>query len=114
MDISSDDVYRREVGGRIVEARKQIGLTQRELAELIGASPRAMQGYEAGERIPYRKMPDIARVVNKPMAWLLHGDAAMIGMDEQLAALEKHVAELTSEVRAAIECGKRVLAQQSA
>lgn len=92
VDIS--DEYAVEVGDRIVRARKETGLTQVELAELTGASQRAMQGYENGERIPYRLMPDIARVVNKPMAWLLHGDRAMVGTDEQLARIEQKLDDL--------------------
>lgn len=93
------DQHALEVGDRIVRARKEINLTQVELAELVGASQRAMQGYENGERIPWRLMPDIARVVNKDMAWLLHGDRAMIGQDGQLARIEASLDELAKAVR---------------
>lgn len=80
--------YAAEVGARIVASRREVGLTQVELAELVGASQRAMQGYENGERVPYRLMAEIARIVNKPMAWLLHGDKAILDRDEQLTRIE--------------------------
>lgn len=100
---AADDLgYAREVGERIVQARKEANLTQTELAELVGSSPRAMQGYENGERVPYRKMADIARIVNKDMAWLLHGDRAMVGYDVQLRRIEERLDELTDLVREAL------------
>ena len=76
--------YALEVAGRIVAARKEAGLTQVELAELVDVSPRSMQGYENAEVIPYRKMTNIARVLNRPVEWLLHGEDAVLPSDEKL------------------------------
>lgn len=83
--------YALEVAARIVSARKEEGLTQVELAELIGVSNRSMQGYENAEVIPYRKMKDLARVLNRPVEWLLHGDDAVTPADERLEAIEKNI-----------------------
>ena len=78
-----------EIGQRIVLARRELGgMKQEELADLIGVSQRSMQAYESGEVVPYRKMKDLERVLRRPMAWLLHGDAAVESRDEQLAAIE--------------------------
>ena len=84
-----------EIGARIISARLELGgMKQEELAELIGVSQRSMQAYESGEVIPYRKMKDLERVLRRPMAWLLHGDEAVVGRDEQLAAIEAKLDQL--------------------
>lgn len=86
--------YALEVSERIVLARKEAGLTQVELAELIDVSQRSMQGYENAEVIPYRKMRDIARVLNKPVEWLLHGDEAVVPAEQRLEAIERQLQEV--------------------
>lgn len=89
------DVKAIEIGQRIVAARLELGgMKQEELAELIGVSQRSMQAYESGEVIPYRKMKDLERVLQRPMAWIIHGDEAVVGKDEQLARIESKLDEL--------------------
>lgn len=79
-----------QIGQRIVLARQELGgMKQEELAELVGVSQRSMQAYESGEVIPYRKMRDLERVLQRPMAWLLHGDRAVESRDEQLDRIER-------------------------
>ena len=39
-----------EIGKRIYERRKQLGITQEDLAELADATPQAVSNYERGER----------------------------------------------------------------
>jgi transcriptional regulator with XRE-family HTH domain len=62
------------IGRRIARARKERGLTQEELAALIGVSPRSIQGYEAGSVVPYRRLARLAAVCNRDIGWLLEGD----------------------------------------
>lgn len=40
------------VGNRIRQLRADLGLTQRELASMVGVLPSAIANYESGERIP--------------------------------------------------------------
>lgn len=61
------------IGERIAAARREAGLTQEELADAIGVSTRSLQGFELGERIPYRYMEKIATVTRREWEWLLHG-----------------------------------------
>lgn len=86
--------YAREVAARIVQARKELSLTQKELAELAGVSDRSMQGYENAEVVPYRRMRDLARVLNRPVEWLLHGDEAVTPSEKRLEALESKLDEI--------------------
>jgi transcriptional regulator with XRE-family HTH domain len=62
------------VGERIKQARQEAGLTQDDLAELVGVGMRQIQYYEAGDSDPYRKINKIAEVTNQSVGWLLHGD----------------------------------------
>lgn len=82
------------IGTRITQARlEQGGMSQAELAALLGLSERSIQAYETGEVIPYRQMRDLERVLKKPVAWFLHGEAALEARDSQFETI---VAMLTT------------------
>ena len=40
------------IGSRIKERREQLGMTQRQLADKLGVTPRAYYSYECGDRDP--------------------------------------------------------------
>ena len=82
-----------EIGGRIAIARRETGLTQEEAADLVGVSTRSWQGYELGEVVPYRHIDRISTVLNRTIAWLLHGDKG-VGPEDRLARIERQVAEI--------------------
>ena len=94
------------VGERIKQARQQAGLTQDELADLVGVGMRQIQYYEAGDSDPYRKIQKIAEVLGVEVGSLLHGDGSASRPDgdrvaAQLEALEEaqeRVEELLREV----------------
>lgn len=87
-DEPDDQNIGREIGRRIVEARREFGMSQKELADLVHVSERSMQAYESGEVIPYRKLADLASVLNRPAAWILHGEKASDPVGE-LALLQE-------------------------
>ena len=90
-----------EVGRRIAQARKEVngrGMTQRELADLLGVSERSVAAYETGEVIPYRFMKDLERVLDRPVAWFLHG-AEVVDRDEQLVEVLTQLRALRADVR---------------
>lgn len=89
--------YSVEVGRRIVHARKELGLTQEELAELAGVSQRSMQAYETGEVVPYRKMREIAQVLEVSTSWLLHGEEE--NADSEIDSLKREIDNLSKLVR---------------
>jgi transcriptional regulator with XRE-family HTH domain len=82
---------RKEIGKRIILARNELGMRQVELAELLGVAERTMQAYESGEVVPYRRLKELERVLNRPMAWFLHGDAAEEKRDVQLDELRSEI-----------------------
>ena len=71
-----ENEYALEVGKRISQARKEAGgMTQRELADLLGVTERSVASYELGEVIPYRFMRDLEHYLERPAGWFMHGEA---------------------------------------
>lgn len=84
-----------DIGARIAVARREAGLTQEELADLVGVSTRSLQGYESGDVIPYRHMEKLAAVTRRSVAWLLHGDIENeTSVGERLEHIEGQLAEI--------------------
>ena len=67
---------RARVGQRIARARKEAGLTQKELADRIGVARRSVQGYESGKIAPYRHLNRVAAAVGRSRRWLVADDPA--------------------------------------
>lgn len=72
---------------RIKQARVEAGLGQREFAEKIGVSRRAIYNYES-RRVPWKLIDRIAVVTPRTSEWLLHGDD---GMNPDLARVERRL-----------------------
>lgn len=65
------------IAARIKQARKEKGLTQEQMAQLLDVRQRTYQNYESASqpRIPWDRMNDIERITKKKVEWLLHGDS---------------------------------------
>lgn len=85
--------WKRQIGQRIITARKELGMSQVELSELVDCSERSMQAYESGQVLPYRKLRELAAALNRTTHWILHGQDPNQTADAEL------VKELISEVR---------------
>lgn len=75
--------YKREqlpkVGERIRRARQRAGLTQQELAELIGTTDKSISALETGRVEPsISQMQAIATSLNKPIATFTGEDLGML------------------------------------
>jgi transcriptional regulator with XRE-family HTH domain len=79
-----------EIGRRIAQARRDRGLTQKQLAELTGVKERSVQAWEQGETNPYRRIRGLESALGLPGTWLLHG----LNPDE---AKREHIMELKSD-----------------
>jgi transcriptional regulator with XRE-family HTH domain len=89
----------KEIGARIALARKEAdGMTQRELADLIGVTERSVAAYEAGEVIPYRFMRQLEQLLNRPASWILYGEQAAPA-DEVMEQLLKRQEEMAKQLR---------------
>ena len=73
----------RHVGARIRERRVMLGLSQQQLAVMIGVTYQQAHKYERGlNRISAGRLYDIAGVLSVPISWFFEG------MQEDAAALE--------------------------
>ena len=101
MDEQTQDAMIPEIGRRIIEARRELGMSQQELADLVHVSVRSMQAYESGEVVPYRKLSDLASVLDKSAAWILHGNKASDPVGETMALRE--IADKLDRIAVALE-----------
>ena len=62
---------------RIAEVRNAKGVTQEELAALIGTAPRAYQRIEAGQNVTLRTIARIAAALNVSPEDLVSGQASL-------------------------------------
>jgi transcriptional regulator with XRE-family HTH domain len=92
--------YRKQVGQRLIEARREQGISQKELSELVHVSERSMQAYEAGEVLPVRKLRDLSTVLGKPIAWILHGERAETTPGELVPLMREMVDKLDQILQA--------------
>jgi len=73
---SADPVDAKEVGQRLARARKDAGMTQKELGNLVGVTQRSVANWESGKVVPYRHLRVIEAAVGRPAASLLYSDEA--------------------------------------
>lgn len=79
------------IQARIRQARKEADLTQQELADLLERHKRTVENYE-NVRVPeWAELAKIARVLDRPIEWFLHGDQPQ---DDELAQIHQDVIEL--------------------
>ena len=75
------------IGARILQARRESGLTQRELAELLGITARSVQNYEAGRIVPWRHISHIETITRKRPGWLLREEDGAGALDATISQL---------------------------
>ena len=77
-----------ELGVRLKEARREAGgISQSELAELLGVTKRSVQLYESGKVVPYRHLRELEEILGRPVAWFLYGDDGVRGSRLDVRAL---------------------------
>lgn len=96
---AEENEYAVAVGKRIAQARHEAGgMTQRELADLLGVTERSVAAYEAGEVIPYRFNKELESLLEKPRGWFLHGDGGMDGHDGKYELLLEELKQLRADL----------------
>lgn len=105
------ELQKAEITARIRQARKEAGLTQPEMAELLEVAMRTYQHYE-DDRVPWSLMGRISDVSGKSIRWLLHGEEepSVEGIAELEAKLDRLLEHFGLEtISAAIEDAEREL-----
>lgn len=100
--IRDDDSDWRALGERLRESREYLGLSQQEVADLLGLSRPAITHIEAGKRkVSTLELRELARLYRRPFEWLV-GEASErdFADDELTQALFRTSRELSAADRA--------------
>lgn len=83
---TSKDRENPEMGKRLRKARKEIGLSQKDMADAIGITPGAYQNYEYGKEISSGRILQICAVLECSPNWLLgyHDEGMHLAPDSLL------------------------------
>ena len=88
-----------KIGRFIQECRKEIGLTQMQLAELLGITDRAVSKWETGRTLPDSSiMLDLCSILKISVNDLLYGEK--ISMENNEQKNEQLLLEMTKEIEA--------------
>ena len=93
-----DDSEKQEIGARIKKLRKDAGLRQWQLAELIGATQPAIHMYERGVLPEPKRLLELARIGNTTVEWILTGRHWENGSPD-MARVPREVYELAFRFR---------------
>lgn len=85
------------IRARLRQARKEAGLSQAELAEILGVHKRTIENYE-NLRVPWDHLNDYARITNRQPEWFLYGEAAL-PPEGEVAALTATVSQMTDDLK---------------
>jgi len=77
-----EEINKKEIGARIKRLRKEAGLRQWQLAEMVGATQPAIHMYERGVLPEPKRLLEIARIGNTTVEWILTGRHWKDGSDE--------------------------------
>lgn len=111
-----------EIRARIKQARERAGISQEEMAALMGVIPRTQQNWESAQgksaKVPWERLNEISDVTGATVRWLIHGDdeehydgelikrltattTALEKVETRLAEIAKR--DITTEVQRALE-----------
>jgi len=86
----------RAIQGRIRQAREEAGLTQQELADLVDRHKRTIENYENVRVPPWPELTKVARVLDRPIEWFLHGETEST---DRIEAMDVKLDEVLDEIR---------------
>ena len=90
-----------DISKKIKKHRKILGITQEQLAEMIGIDARTLQRYESGVCMPeYNKIPKIAKALNVNKEYLSndYSDSDLEKIKEQLKKANKDFDNLLQQI----------------
>jgi len=93
--------YKKSIGERIKKARKEVGLSQKELANRLHLSDKTISSYEVGRTIPsFTTIRKISKTVHKPITYF-DEDSNQEDLDLQIKikTIEKELLEIKKLLR---------------
>jgi len=96
----SDDKERHQLGERLREARKYLGLTQDEVATYLNIPRTALSDIETGQRrVEAIELTRLARLYRQPIGYFAGEDEASASLPADVAHLARRVARLSPKDR---------------
>ena len=93
----------KQVGQRMQEKRKELDLTQEQMAERIGISQQSLSSMERGIIAPkFERLPDIAKTLKCPVPALFENGEGKEGGEFMGSEVSDLIKDLDAEERAAI------------
>ncbi|HYD82168.1 MAG TPA: helix-turn-helix domain-containing protein [Paucimonas sp.] len=90
-----------QLGERIANLRKERGITQVQLAEILGVSQQTIQAYEVGRRrIQVSSLPIVARTLSVSLEELFGETPRMAGKRGRASQLERSIERISELPRA--------------
>ena len=108
-------INKKEIGERIKQLRKDAGLRQWQLAEMVGATQPAIHMYERGVLPEPKRLLELARIGNTSVEWILTGKHWENGSPEMPRASADvfstafHLTEYGEEDREALDSALEVI-----
>lgn len=96
----NDQQERRQLGDRLREARKYIGLKQEEVATYLKIPRTALTDIESGQRrVEVIELARLAKLYRQPVSFFTGEDDASSGLPIDVALLARKAAELSQQDR---------------
>jgi transcriptional regulator with XRE-family HTH domain len=114
-----EKAYFKALGARIAERRRELGLTQVQIAEVLDVTQQTYAGYESGRyRVPVSMLPALAQMLMMDMETLLGTTAKQRAKRGPAPKFQQHIERISRLPRAkqrfVIQVLESVLAQQGA
>lgn len=95
-----DDAARRQLGERLREARKYLGLKQEEVAAYLKIGRTALTDIESGQRkVEAIELTRLARLYRQSVGYFTGEDEVSAGLPVDVAHLARRVADLSADDR---------------
>lgn len=89
------------ISERLQHARKQAGLTQAQMADLLQVHKRSVEDYESQRPdtpVPYDRLNEWAKYTNTTTEWLLHGEQPAAASQGEIQDLRRELADMRSQL----------------
>jgi transcriptional regulator with XRE-family HTH domain len=95
-----DEVVRKQLGDRLREARKYLGLKQEEVAAYLKIPRTALTDIESGQRrVEAIELTRLARLYRQSVGYFTGEDKTSAGLPADVAHLARRVADLSAQDR---------------
>ena len=98
--VAQDDIERRQLGERLRESRKYLGLKQEEVAAYLNIQRTALSDIESGRRrVEALELTRLAKLYQQPVSYFTGEDAAAAALPADVAHIARQAADLSVQDR---------------